>query len=95
MFTGLMLAALMLAACGSERTGMPGAAAPASAAPEVSATPEESAAPVPASTPILEVPAILGTSLLVTQITPRLVGEEFVWTTINIKPIRFFAITIQ
>ena len=57
LITGLMLAALMLAACGSERTGMPGAAAPASAAPEASATPEESAAPVPAPTPIPEVPA--------------------------------------
>ena len=53
MFIGLMLVALMLAACGSVRASIPDAAksAPASAAPE------ESAAPVPAPTPIPEVPA--------------------------------------
>ncbi|MBQ6428815.1 MAG: hypothetical protein IJK03_08560, partial [Oscillospiraceae bacterium] len=52
MFIGLMLVALMLAACGSVRASIPDAAksAPASAAPE------ESAAPVPTPTPVPEVP---------------------------------------
>ena len=50
---GLMLAALMLAACGSVRASIPDAATsePASTAPE------ESAAPVPVSTPVPEAPA--------------------------------------
>ena len=50
---GLVLATLMLMACGSVRTGMPGTATPAPA----SAAPEAAATPVPAPTPVSEASA--------------------------------------